>query len=197
MQTFAKQIRSLRIQKKIPLRIVAGNLDIDPAILSKIENGKRVATREQVRKLAEYFDVPAPDMMALWLAGQWASVSEEDDVTMKALQLAEEQVAYRVFKKLDRKNLIDKLITCLKQYSKIQKAWIYGSFSRGDDGPGSDIDIALKTDEDFSYFDLAEVQHQLEIASKRKIDVGFIDSFKSYIFEHIQPDLKTIYERPS
>jgi len=52
-----------------------------------------------------------------------------------------------------------------------------------------------KTDEGFSYFDLAEIQHQLENTVNRKIDVGFIDSFKAHIFQNIEPDLKLIYEK--
>ena len=31
--------------------------------------------------------------------------------------------------------------------------------------------------------------------TKRKVDVGFIDTFKDYIKEHVQPDLKMIYKR--
>ena len=42
---------------------------------------------------------------------------------------------------------------------------------------------------------LPEVQHQLEKCINRKVDVGFIDSFKPYIFEQVKPDLKLIYER--
>jgi len=60
---------------------------------------------------------------------------------------------------------------------------------------GSDIDIAVKTDDGFSYFDLAEIQYQLENEVNRKIDVGFIDSFKPHIMKNIKPDLKLIYER--
>jgi len=59
----------------------------------------------------------------------------------------------------------------------------------------SDIDIPVKTDNEFSYFDLAEIQYRLESVLNRKIDIGFLDSFKPYIFENIKPDLKLIYER--
>jgi predicted nucleotidyltransferase len=83
----------------------------------------------------------------------------------------------------------------IKKFPQVEKAWIYGSFSREDDGPKSDVDIALQTNATFTYFDLAEVQHQLEASINRKVDVGFIDSFKPYILEHVKPDLKLIYER--
>jgi predicted nucleotidyltransferase len=45
------------------------------------------------------------------------------------------------------------------------------------------------------YFDLAGVQNELEKTLRKKVDIGFIDSFKSYILKNIEPDLKCIYER--
>ena len=119
----------------------------------------------------------------------------EEDLALRAMQVAEEQIAYNTFKKIDRKDLIKALNDQIKKFPQIDKAWIYGSFSRGDDGPKSDVDIALQTNAAFTYFDLAEVQHQLENSINRKVDVSFIDSFKPYIFEHVKPDLQLIYER--
>jgi predicted nucleotidyltransferase len=72
---------------------------------------------------------------------------------------------------------------------------MYGSFSRQDDGPKSDIDLAIQTDENISYFDLAEIQYQLEKRVNRKIDIGFMDSFEPHILENVKSDLKLIYER--
>ena len=96
---------------------------------------------------------------------------------------------------MDRKKLIKQIKNKLKQFSKVSSAWVYGSFSREDDRQGSDIDLAIKTDEGFSYFDLAEIQYQLENEITRKIDIGFIDSFKPHIYKNVEPDLKLIYER--
>ena len=53
MDSFGDTIRKLRENKELPLRTVAAYLDIDQAILSKIERGQRKPTREQVVKLAE------------------------------------------------------------------------------------------------------------------------------------------------
>jgi predicted nucleotidyltransferase len=97
--------------------------------------------------------------------------------------------------KIDRNDLLNTIKTTLRQFAPIEKAWIYGSFARKDDGPKSDIDLALQTDSTFSYFDLAELQHVLENSINRKVDVGFMDAFKPYIRENITPDLKLVYER--
>lgn len=195
MDSLGDTIRKLREDKELPLRTVAAFLDIDQAILSKIERGQRKPSREQVVKLAEYFKVKENDLLVAWLSDKLVYEVEDEEMALKALQVAEERVEYMAFKKIDRKEILKQLKTGIKKFSLIEKAWIYGSFSREDDGPGSDVDIALQTTATFTYFDLAEVQYQLENKINRKVDVGFIDSFKPYILEHVKPDLKLIYER--
>ena len=195
MNSLGNTIRKLREDKQLPLRTVAVYLDIDQAMLSKVERGQRKLNREQVVKLAGYFKVKENDFLVAWLSDKLVYELEDEELALEALQVAEEKVAYIAFKKVDRKAFLREVIKEIKEFSLIEKAWIYGSFAREDDGPKSDIDIALKTDDSFSYFDLAEVQFQLEQKTDRKVDVGFIDSFKPYIFEHIKPDLKLIYER--
>ncbi len=195
MDSFGDTIRKLREGRKLPLRSVAAFLDIDQAILSKIERGHRKPSREIVVKLAGYFKVKENDLLVSWLSDKLVYELEDEDVALKALQVAGEKVTYISFKKIDRKQLLKELRNGIKKFPQIEKAWIYGSFARKDDGPQSDIDIALKTGSSFSYFDLAEVQFQLEQQVNRKVDIGFIDSFKPYVLEHVQPDLKLIYER--
>ena len=197
MDSLGSTIRKLREEKQLPLRTVAAFLDIDQAILSKFERGLRNPTREHVIKLAEYFKVKENDLLVAWLSDKVLYEVEDEEMALKALRAAEERVAYMSFKKVNKKALLNELIKGIKTFPMIKKAWIYGSFARGDDGPKSDIDIALETGSKFSYFDLADVQYQLEKLINKKVDVGFIDSFKPYIFEHVKPDLKLIYERPS
>jgi predicted nucleotidyltransferase len=194
MHGLGDTIRKLREERKLPLRIVAAFLDIDQAILSKIERGQRKPTREQVVKLAGYFNVKENDLLVAWLSDKVVYELENEEMALQALQMAEEKVAFTAFKKTDRKDILKRLKNEIKKFPQIEKAWIYGSFAREDDGPKSDVDIALQTNATVTYFDLAEIQQQLENSINRKVDVGFIDSFKPYIFEHVKPDLKLIYE---
>lgn len=195
MYSLGATLRKLREDKQLPLRTVAAFLNIDQAILSKVERGQRKPTREQVVKLAGYFKVKENDLLVAWLSDKLIYEVEDEEMALKALQMAEEKIACNAFKKIDRKGILQQLKKEIKKFPHIEKAWIYGSFAREDDGPKSDVDIALQTNPTFTYFDLAEVQHQLETSINRKVDVGFIDSFKPYIFEHVKPDLKLIYER--
>jgi predicted nucleotidyltransferase/plasmid maintenance system antidote protein VapI len=195
MNDFGNSIRKLREDKQLTLKTVAIELQIDIAILSKIERGQRKATREQVLKLAQYYQIEEKDLLILWLSNTLVNQISNEENGLKALKVAEAKVEYDAFLKIDRKKLLSQIKAEIKKFSKVQKAWIYGSFSREDDSPKSDIDIAIKTDEEFSYFDLAEIQYQLEKISNRKIDLGFVDSFKPYILDHVKKDLKVIYER--
>jgi len=194
MDNLGETLRKLREEKQLPLRIVASYLDIDQAILSKIERGQRKISRDQVVRLAQYFQVKEEALLVSWLSDKLVYELEDEELALKALQLAEEHISYVAFKKIDRNEIRKQLIAGIAKFEKIRKAWIYGSFSREDDGPKSDIDIAIETSDDFSYFDLADVQFQLEKLVNRKVDVGFIDTFKPYILEHLKPDLKLIYE---
>jgi predicted nucleotidyltransferase len=194
MDNLGNIIRKLREEKKMPLRTVAAYLDIDQAILSKMERGQRKISRDQVVKLAAYFETKEDDLLVAWLSDKLVYELADEDLALKALQVAEEHVAFKAFKKIDRNEIKKQLTAGISKFEKIRKAWIYGSFSREDDGPKSDIDIAIEASDDFSYFDLAEVKYRLEKLVSRKVDVGFMDSFKPYILEHIKSDLKLIYE---
>ncbi len=195
MDTLGTLIRNLRKERKLPLREVAGFLDMDQAILSKIERGQRNITREQIIKLADYFQVNQEDLLVAWLSDKIMYTIGDEETALKALQMAEEQVVYRTFQKTDRKAILAVIKDTLRTFSSIRQAWIYGSFSRGDDKPGSDVDLAIEADDSFSYFDLAEIQHQIEQAIHRKVDIGFIDAFKPHIRKNVEPDLKRVYEK--
>jgi transcriptional regulator with XRE-family HTH domain len=99
MDNLGEAIRKLREEKGLPLRIVAAFLDIDQAILSKIERGQRNATREQVVRLAEYFKIKESDLLVSWLSDKLVYEVADEQVALKALQVAEEKVKYNKSKK--------------------------------------------------------------------------------------------------
>lgn len=99
MDSLGETIRKLREREELPLRTVAAFLDIDQAILSKIERGQRKATRDQVVKLAAYFKVKENDLLITWLSDKLIYEVEDEEVALKALQVAEERVKYNKTKK--------------------------------------------------------------------------------------------------
>jgi len=98
MNNIGETIRNLRIDRQLPLRTVAAYLDIDQAILSRIERGKRKATREHIVKLAKYFNVPEKDLLVTWLADKVIYEVADESVAFEALKVAEEKVKYNKIK---------------------------------------------------------------------------------------------------
>ena len=58
----------MRESKGLLLRQVAAELEIDTALLSKVERSDRNLKRKQVQKVAALYDVPEKDMLILWLS---------------------------------------------------------------------------------------------------------------------------------
>jgi predicted nucleotidyltransferase len=195
MQRIGSLIRKLRVEGGYPLRKVAAFLDIDQAILSKMERGIRKIKKEQVIKLAEFFNYDEKEMLTIYLSDKIVHELEEEENALEALRIAEGIIEYKTVSTTNRTQVIEKTKEVIRTYPEIIKAWLYGSFARNEDKPGSDIDIAVKPDHGFSYFDLAGLQYRLEEVLKRKVDVGFIDSFKPRILANVKQDLIQIYER--
>ncbi|MFH2095200.1 MAG: nucleotidyltransferase domain-containing protein [Bacteroidota bacterium] len=196
MDSFGEIIRRLREEKGQPLRTVAAYLDIDQAILSRIERGQRNASRKHVELLAEYFMVEEDDLLTAWLSDKILYELADEQLVLKALQVAEEKVKFRSLMKISHNEIITKIKGTLKNFKSIQKAWIFGSFARKDDSSLSDIDILIDVPNDkvFTLFDIAEVQEQLQKLINRKIDVVMLSAIKSSVKERISAEMKLIYE---
>lgn len=197
MSSLGEKIRTLREEKQLPLRTVAAYLDIDQAILSKMERGQRRANRDQVIKLAGFFGVSEPDLLVAWLSDKLVYEVMEEQVGLEALRVAEEKVAYQTYQKTDRKTIIYSIKNYFEKNGFVSKAWLFGSFARDEDDYKSDIDLLIEVPDDkkFSLFDLAEIQFQLEKLILKKVDIVMKEGVKPQIMERIHPDLKMIYER--
>ena len=92
MESLGTTIKNLREEKELPLRKVAAFLDVDQAVLSKFEHGSRSLKREQVVQLAEYFKADKKSLLVQWLAEKILSELTDDEISLEALQLAEERL---------------------------------------------------------------------------------------------------------
>ena len=93
-KTIGEKLRKLREEKKLPLRKVAALLDIDVAILSKMERGERRLTKEVVLKLADIYKYSADDLLVLFLSDKIMYEIQDEDLGEKALKVAEKRVKY-------------------------------------------------------------------------------------------------------
>lgn len=196
MNMFGEKIRKLRLEKGMPLRTVGAFLDIDQALISKAERGIRKLSKEQVIRLSGLFGIPVSELLVPWMADKVVyDLGDNDELAKEVLKVAEEEVAYRVFEKIDRKAIIKKINEILDKDSRIEKGWVFGSFARGDDKPESDIDILFQVKENvkFSIFDQLGIREQLIEALNREIDFVEHDTLRDYMVDNIKKDLIQIY----
>ena len=59
---------------------------------SKIEKGLRQLKREQITILADILKVEKDELLTLWVADQIIEVTNDEDVALKAMQVAEKEI---------------------------------------------------------------------------------------------------------
>jgi len=88
-------IRKEREKRKLLLREASALLEIDQAILSKIERNDRKATKEQVLKFANVYKIDKEKLLTIWLADKIYLLVEEEELGLKALKVAEKELKYQ------------------------------------------------------------------------------------------------------
>ena len=92
--TIGEKLRQLREQNKQPLRRVASLLDIDVAILSKMERGERKLSKEVVLKLASIYQYDKDELLVLFLSDKIVYDLQNEELSIDALKVAEEKIKY-------------------------------------------------------------------------------------------------------
>ena len=93
-KTIGEILRENREKKGLLLRQVAAMLDIDTAIMSKVERGERKATKEQILKLAKILDLNEEKLLIHYLSEKIAYALVDEEVASQTLKVAEEKVEY-------------------------------------------------------------------------------------------------------
>ena len=89
MTHLGKKIRELREKQNLLLRQVAAHLEVDTALISKIERGDRKASKQQVIKIADFLNASENELLTLWLADKIEStIVEEPTVAYQAMKIA-------------------------------------------------------------------------------------------------------------
>jgi transcriptional regulator with XRE-family HTH domain len=84
---FGDKIKTLREQKHLYLRQVAAHLEIDTALLSKIEKGVRNLKKELIPKLAEVLNANKEELLTLYLADQLDEIIKDEPLGQKAMNI--------------------------------------------------------------------------------------------------------------
>jgi len=90
--------------------------------------------------------------------------------------------------------ITEKITPILKQYG-IKKASIFGSFSRGDERPDSDVDLLVELGPGpMGLFEYIGLKHTLEDTLGKDVDLVTEGNINRHLEPYIRPELKTIYE---
>lgn len=87
-------IKNAREKKGLKTRELAQLLGIDQALISKFEAGTRKPTKEQVAKIASILELDYETLMVAWLKEKILYEIGQDDLALKALLVAEEEIRY-------------------------------------------------------------------------------------------------------
>ncbi len=91
-ESLGQILRRSREKKGLLLRQVAALLDIDVAILSKIERNERKAKKEQIVQLAKILDLDKEDLIVQFLSEKILYEIEGEKLGQKALKVAEQKL---------------------------------------------------------------------------------------------------------
>lgn len=92
--TLGEQIRTLREEEKLSLKDVAEKIGIDTSLLGKIERNERQPTKEQIKRVANHFNLDEKYLLKEYLSDQIAYKILEEEADIDILKVAEKKVQY-------------------------------------------------------------------------------------------------------
>lgn len=94
METIGQILRNKRQELGLLLRQVSAYVDIDQAILSKIERNERKPTKEMLGRLAEILKLDKDELMIQFISDKIAYEIANEDCANIALKVAERKIKY-------------------------------------------------------------------------------------------------------
>jgi predicted nucleotidyltransferase len=99
-------------------------------------------------------------------------------------------------------NNVQEMIPKIQQFFKsqpIEKAWLFGSCSRGEETPTSDVDILVryKRDDKFSLMTISRIMAKLGDLLTREVDLVEEGRLLPFAQKSVEQDKLLIYERES
>lgn len=95
MQTIGTTFKNIREERKLLLEDVTKKTGINKTLLSRIENGKRLPTREQLNLLCKYYKIQKDGIVVQWLSDKIVYEVKDENLALSAMQVAEEKIKYQ------------------------------------------------------------------------------------------------------
>jgi predicted nucleotidyltransferase len=195
MKSVAETLRQSRKTEKLTLQQVSSAVKIDVGVLSKIERGIRPISMDQLELLCKLYKLSFVEQRKNITAEQIVAFVAYEPNANEILQIAEQKLAYATKAIQPLSKIVRELKAVFKKFPQIQQAWVFGSYARGEMTSKSDVDVVITVEKGFTYFQLADVQHQAENKLGIKVDIGFKKSLDKTVSKNAEKDMKLIYER--
>ena len=96
MKSIGEILRYLREEQKQLLREVSAGVEIDQALLSKIERGERFPSKDQVIKLAKHFNVNEDELVIAWLSDKLVNELINENLASEALKITAKKLQAKI-----------------------------------------------------------------------------------------------------
>lgn len=93
---FGEYLRNLREERQLLQREIASILEMDMALLSKIERGTRRARREQVNAFAKAYNIDPKELDRRWLVDQVMELLKDEQDPKAILKYAEKEMNNKI-----------------------------------------------------------------------------------------------------
>ena len=95
-----------------------------------------------------------------------------------------------------KQGIVNKLQTFFPAYP-IEKAWVFGSYARGEETRKSDLDVMVRFDKsaDVSLFDYVRIMNELKNFLHKKVDLVEEGYLRPWAQESAEQDKILVYER--
>ena len=92
-------------------------------------------------------------------------------------------------------NTIQQCKEILIEYEQIEFAYVFGSFAKGEETKGSDLDIAINVSENLSLDEYLGLKVKLEKACKREVDLVILNETGTLLKREINLNHRLIFSR--
>ena len=187
-------IRTRRKALGKPLREVAESVGVDLSLLSKWERGERQPCEADLDSLASSLNIEIQILRMAWLTDTVLITVGDDSLALAALRSAAGYLEITPMSRSEHQRIVHQLRKLVRQHSVIKRAWLFGSFARGDAKHGSDIDLLVEyyPNVKVSYLDQFAIADSLQASLGRKVDIVERGMLKDFAEKTAIKDMKLI-----
>lgn len=94
-------------------------------------------------------------------------------------------------RRTNKNRILDQVAQALRERGATKVA-VFGSYARGEERPGSDVDVIVEFSERKSLLDLVRIERELREALGTKVDLLTEKSISPYLIDSVRAEMEVI-----